>query len=676
MNRQIRDTVRRINNQLIKASRLYYQGKRSPLTDEEFDTLREQLEGIVRSHPEFSQEASALKQVGAAPERKRIRHLVPMLSLANVFGEADFTKWTSSAATENGTPPGGPWLCEPKLDGVSLSLLYENDVLVSGATRGDGIEGEDISHLLSVITGVPMNARFREDVIECPGRVLVRGEVVIRRSDFTTLNTTRARRGLEPFRNPRNTAAGALRLLDPKEAGGRMLHFIAFDVVDPTTGRSILNLQSLSKRVLESSGFEAPAPQRLCSTHQEVASAAQALFSARDSLDVDLDGMVIKVDDTRAQRALGSKSRTPNWAVAWKWKEESALTELTDVSWQVGRTGRVTPRGTVRPVMISGAEIQHVTLHNPDFVKELDLHIGDTVQIVRSGEVIPKVTGVVAEARDGSEVRVAVPNYCPGCDGPVTRRVNSGGDTGVDLICTNHRCPTQLERSLVHFASRKAMDLDGWGPKAIQAVIGSGLVRSIGDLYRLQATALEQLDGFGVTKAAALISSLRASKTAPLHRVLIGLGIPTIGSRASRRLTRTFTSMKALREASVEALSTIEGIGSVSATLLHDGLKDKADLLDELEALGLQMAEPVKDELDGSGPLEGLSFVITGTLSAPRNAIKVKIESAGGRVSGSISGNTHALIAGEGGGSKRKKAQEKGIPIWSEADLLKAIEAS
>ena len=662
----VAERIRKLRRSIEEHNRRYYLLDAPTVSDAEYDALLRELETLEREHPEHLTPESPTQKPGAPPSDAfaPVAHLRPMLSLANALDEEDVAEFLQRVEKALGTDAGDVvYVCEPKLDGVAVNLLYETGKLSRAATRGDGSVGEDVTENAKTIRSVP--ARLDASPKKTPARVEIRGEVIIRNRDFAELNRRRDEEGQPVFANPRNAAAGALRQLDPAVTASRPLDFFVHShgLCEPA------EFERHSGFLAQAGdwGFRVHPLVRRARSLREIREYYEKLVAARDELDVEIDGVVVKVDSLAQRDRLGELSRSPRWAVAYKFKPRQATTKVRAIVASVGRLGTVTPVAELEPVSLAGVTISNASLHNMDEVRRKDVRVGDHVLVERAGDVIPYVVGPVKERRDGSEKRFRMPRKCPACKSPVVRL-----DGEVAYRCTGKRCPAQLRETVQNFAGKTAMDIDGLGEKLVATLVDGGLVRSFADLYRLDADTVAGLERMGPKSAANLIAAIDASRTRPLDRLIQALGIRHVGENAGRVLARAFGDISALAEASEEDLTALDGIGPEMAQSIRAFFADEANrtLIDELHELGVRPA-PV------AGPsattLEGKSFVLTGALSLPRNRVKDLIQQAGGTVASSVSKKTSYVVAGEDPGSKLGKARDLGIEIIGEDELLAMI---
>jgi DNA ligase (NAD+) len=673
--------IARLKAEIERANQEYYLLDNPTLSDAEYDLRVRRLRELEAAHPHLAHADSPTRSVGANTAKTpfaKVAHIAPMLSLENAFSEEETAEWVRRERARAGRDIF-PLFAEAKIDGLSLELTYEHGMLVRAATRGNGEVGEDVTHNALTIATIPR--RLATAGALAPGdipRLAVRGEVYMTRSGFAALNEAREVAGEEPFRNPRNAAAGSLRQMDSTITAERPLAFFAYGYVLPQ-GTPADDTQEQAYHTLESWGFQAVPVRRRCDSMEAVVRFAEEVAGRRTALDYDIDGLVLKVNSAEVQRLLGHVSNAPRWARARKWPAEAVVTVVVGLETQVGRTGKLTPVAVLRPVEIGGAVVQYATLHNEEHIRR-DLggiRIGDQVRLIRSGEVIPKIVEVLHGNRPGTMEEWRMPESCPSCAGPVQRETRldprGGTLTGADAYCNNASCRAQLVRRLQHFASRQAMDIRGLGPEVADGLVASGLVTTLPDLYDLGVADFCELEGFARRKAAALREAIDASRTVPFDRVLYALGIRHVGREVARLLVAAFPSITALRTATVDDLASVPGIGQTIAASIeaYFDAPGTSGVLDRLSNVLVMEADTPQERQDG--PLSGKTLVITGTLSQPRDAIAELIRRAGGTVSGSVSARTDYLVAGDKAGSKADKANKLGVSVIREQQLLELI---
>jgi DNA ligase (NAD+) len=666
--RAARDEATSLRAQIERANRAYYERDAPEISDEEYDILFRRLLALEQQYPDLATANSPTRRVGGAPASylPKVRHAAPMLSLDNAMSDEELLAWYDRLVRFDARAADTAFNVELKIDGAALSLTYEDGRLIRGVSRGDGVEGEDITANIRTIDDIPLELEGRG----WPQRMEVRGEAYLPKRAFERLNREREEAGLEPFMNPRNSASGALRQLDPAEVRRRRLRFFAYQVV-ALEGRITASHHHEVLDRLASWGFPVEEHRQLCPDIATVRQHAEAWEGRLRALPFEADGLVVKVDAIRLQEELGNVGdRAPRWAIARKFPPESAVTRLLDIEINIGRTGALAPTAVLEPVRIGGVIVTRATLHNEDIVAQRDVRIGDWVEVIRSGEVIPKVLGPVVARRDGHERRWRPPAECPYCH---TELVRPEGE--VNRYCPNAACPGRNYENLVHFASRGAMDIQGLGPERIRQLLEAGLITDAADLYTLRADDIAGLEGFAATSAGALVEAIAASRERPLRALLAALGIRHVGATAARTIARHFGTLTALRRATLEQLLELEGIGPAIAGSVVTFLAEprQARLLDALERHGVSREE--REERRGTGgPFAGRSVVLTGTLpTLSRTEATARIEAAGGTVTSSVSKKTAFVVAGADPGSKLDKAAQLGVEVIDEAELLRRL---
>ena len=662
----IADKIAKLRREIEEHNRRYYLLDAPTISDAEYDRMLRELEKLEQAHPEYATPDSPTQRPGAPPLESfaPAKHLQPMLSLANVFDPDELSEFVGRVHKALKTDKVG-FVCEPKLDGVAVSLLYEGGKLVRGATRGDGETGEDVTANIRTIASIPLELSRGEH--RPPKRIEVRGEVVIAIDEFVRLNTEREEEGEPVFANPRNAAAGSLRQLDSSITASRPLMFYAHShgAVEPQTferhGEFLAGAASW--------GFRIHPRIRRAKSLREIVAYYDKLSEGRDRLGVDVDGIVVKVDSLADQDKLGQVSRSPRWAVAFKFKPRQAVTKIRDIIASVGRLGTVTPVAELEPVALAGVTISNASLHNMDEIERKDIRIGDWVTIERAGDVIPYVVGPIKERRTGHEKHFKMATKCPACGAKVVRREGE-----VAYRCSGSACPARLRETLKHFAGKNAMDIDGLGEKIVAQLVEKRLVQSFADLYRLDIDAVAELERMGPKSAANLVEAIDASRKRPLNRLIFALGIRHVGETAARTLARAFGHLDKLAEASEEDLDALDGIGPEMSASIRAYFEENATraLIRELGEVGVTPA-PIASA--AGGKLAGKTFVLTGALSLPRNRVKDMIQAAGGTVGSSVSKKTDYVVVGEDPGSKLKKAKELEIEILTEDELLAMLGA-
>jgi DNA ligase (NAD+) len=663
--KSVEHEIERLRSELNRHNRLYYQEAAPEISDREYDRLMARLMELEAEHPELVTLDSPSQRVGGAPlsEFRTVAHGVPMLSIDNTYSYEEVREW--DARVRRGLNSGEPvrYVVELKVDGVAVSLRYENGRFVLGATRGDGERGDDITANLRTVREIPLVLHGHP-----PALLEVRGEVFMPNSELARINELRIAEGERPFENPRNSTAGSLKLLDPKICGQRRLRFVSHGLGEVKG----LHENSYSQIIKEMKDWGIPVSPRtsVYDSINEVIEHARKWQDQRNSLDFQTDGLVIKVDDLDQRQRLGSRSKSPRWTIAFKYEAEQAITKITHISVQVGKTGKLTPVADLVPVRLGGTTVKRATLHNAEEIARKDIRVGDTVVIQKAGEIIPQVMRVEHEGRVGSEVPYVFPTHCPNCGAPVVRDPHE-----VDYRCSNppSACTDQLKGRLRYFAHRDAMDIDGLGEKLIEQLVGGGLVRSLADVYRLDAATLAGLERMGKKSAENLIAAIEGSKQRPLERFVSGLAIRHVGTRMAEVLAERYRSLDRLRAASLAELEATPEVGPVVAASIHDFFQnpENKQLLDELAAVGVSPKPFKPAAATGSKlPFAGKTFVLTGTLpTRTRPEAEALIKKLGGKTSGSVSKMTSYVLAGEEAGSKLERARELGIAVIDEADF-------
>lgn len=661
-----RERIEELRTQIRYHDHRYYTLAEPEVGDSQYDALLRELRALEEAHPDLITPESPTQRVAgeAAAGFAVVEHREPMLSLSNVFDREELFAWQKRMVRLI-EREDFRFVCEPKIDGLAISLVYREGRFEYGATRGDGLRGEDITSNLRTIRTIPL--LLNGDPSTLPPAFEVRGEVYLSKEEFRRLNEQRAEAGEQLYMNPRNTAAGSLRQLDPRITASRRLDLFVYQL-GWVEGDRPVSSHSEAIAWLRSLGFPTNPLTETFDSAEEVAAFAEGWVERRDALEYDIDGVVIKVDDLATQRALGVVGREPRWATAWKFPAEQAVTHLNAIQVSVGRTGVLTPFAVLEPVFVGGVTVSMATLHNLDHLRELDIRPGDDVIVQRAGDVIPQVVGPVLSQRKGRDLPVfEMPAECPVCGTPVA---HDEGDAA--YYCPNRACPTKLARLIEHFTHRGAMDIEGFGEERSAMLVDRGFVTSLADLYDLPEKREELLaiDGIGPKTLDAMFEELEKSKRQPLHRLLIALGIRHVGSETARALARHFGSMQALRDATLEDIQAVDGIGPIVAEAVYEYLHDDeyAALVDDLVARGLRMDEDVAAR---GGMLDGETIVVTGSLERwSRNEAEELIKSLGGKVTGAVSKKTSFVLAGDGGGSKRDKAEALGVELKDEATFV------
>lgn len=674
-----------LKKQLEEASRLYYKEGVSPMSDQDFDFGLKEMEALEAKYPELRGKDSLTQRVGSdlTNDFAKVAHAVPMLSIANVYSAEEMAEFVRAAedgisalepqtsnpkATEGRDLTPHTWICERKIDGVSLSIVYENGRLKQAATRGDGAQGDDVTLNALTIADIPEYfdaKKLKIDPSEIPqGTFEVRGEVYMEREAFERLNEQFILEGKKIFQNPRNTVSGSLKLKSVAECKTRPMRFFAYHIPQSNNKTHEENLLQLKRLGFHTNDYWT------ADTTDEIMKISEQIGASRDSLPFEIDGMVVKLNDLAMQRALGTTSKSPRWAIAYKFKAERAYTPLLSVEFQVGRTGAVTPVANLAPVRLAGTTVKRATLHNFDEVSRLDLHYGDTVGVEKGGEIIPKITDVKKDLRPAGAVPVTAPEKCPVCGEPLTHI-----DDEVILRCENMHCPAQVQCLFEHFVSREAMNIENLGPALIASLIATGKIKRIPDLYRLTLEDLESQERMAKKSAKNVYDAIAASKERSLENLLHGLGIRFVGRTSARNLAKHFRTLEKIRTATVEDLQNVTDVGERIGKSVYDFFHTPlyTNEIDELIELGC----PTEFKGVVKTLFQGQTAVITGTLpSMDRDEARKLIEENGGKVSGSVSKKTSWVLAGDAAGSKLTKANELGIPVHDEAWLLQQIASS
>ncbi len=645
----------------------YYQEAAPTISDREYDELYRELLDLEQQHPELASADSPTQKVGGAPLTafSQVTHRAPMLSLDNTYSEeelAEFYRRLQRLLPDEKIPV----VIEPKVDGVAVSLLYENGKLKYAATRGDGTVGDDITQNVRTIRSVPLVLKGN-----APTLLEIRGEVYMEKRGFAQLNEARIKEGLPPFANPRNSAAGSLKQLDPSITAQRPLGVVLY-------GTGAVEGAELSRHselfpLLKKLGLNTAERWWIADSEEDILSAIHELDRIRRDFVYETDGAVVKVDSFKQREALGFTAKSPRWAIAYKYAAERVQTRLHDIFIQVGRTGVLTPVAALEPVLVSGSTVARATLHNAEEIQRKDIRIGDIVVLEKAGEVIPAVVGVRADLRVGSEREFQMPTNCPECGSTVQK-----DEAQVATRCVNAQCPAQLRRRIEHFASRGAMDIEGFGEAMVTQLVSKGLVGDVADLYSLDAAKLGSLERVGDKSIRNLLEAVRASKGRPLWRLLFGIGILHVGVTSSRALASHFRSIERLMNSAAEELQQIPDVGEVVGASIHAFFQERGNrnVFERLAAAGVRMVDdapaPVADA--AASPFAATTWVITGTLSQPREEIAETIIARGGKVSGSVSKKTSYLLAGEDAGSKLEKAKKLGVRVIDEAGFKKMLD--
>ncbi len=662
--KEIEKKIEALRDQIRHHEYRYFVLDDPEISDAEFDQLMNQLKKLEAEHPTLITPDSPTQRVGGKPREGVVKaaHSSPMLSLDNTYNVDDLRNWERRVHELSGRSDVD-YVCELKLDGMSLALLYENGRLVRGITRGDGTVGEDVTLNVRTVRSIPLSIpKEKLKAAGIPADFEVRGEMLMPIAAFRKMNQQREEKGLSSFANPRNATAGTVRQLEPSIVAQRHLDFFAYILL--RDGRTFIDRQWETLNALNAAGFKVNPSRKLAKSFDEVWTFIEQEEVKREQLPYEIDGIVIKVDRTALQEELGYTGKAPRWAIAYKYAARAGITQIEGVLWQVGRTGKLTPVAMLKPVPIGGTTVSRATLHNPDEIERLGVKVDDWVEVERGGDVIPKVTRVVDDKdHPRGHKLIHVPEKCPVCG---TKVVRTEGE--VDYFCVNANCPAKLRETILHFASRGVMNIDGMGEALVNQLTDRGLVKNVADLYKLTEDDLLSLERMGEKSAQNVLHEIEASKKLPLERVIYGLGIRFVGERTAQFLAEHLGSMDALMNASEEELQQVNEVGPRIAQSIVEFFQEprNRELVERLRKAGLTFAGAKKER---GTKLAGKTFVLTGTLNLPRDQVKKTIEDAGGRVSGSVSKKTDYVIAGADAGSKLDKAKELGISVIGEKDL-------
>ncbi len=664
--KDIKKEIEKLRSEIREHDQRYYVRDLPAISDREYDRLYRRLKDLEEEHPELVTSDSPTQRVGGEPAKgfPEVKHLMPMTSLDNTYS-ADEMREFDERVKKNLKGETAEYVVELKFDGISTSLLYEHGAWVRGATRGDGTSGDDVTNNLRTIRSIPVS--FGSEAGSPPSVIEIRGEVYMTKKVLEEINRGKEKSGEEPFANPRNAAAGSLKLLDPKIVAARRLNIFVWGVgyyegADFKTHAEVLEY-------LKKAGFRVNPHYKLCRTIDEAVAYCDLWESKRDALEFDVDGMVLKVNSLAQREKLGFTSKSPRWAMAYKFPAQKALTEVEDIIVQVGRTGVVTPVALLKPVHLSGTTVSRATLHNFDEIERLDVMIGDKVYVEKSGEIIPKVLSVAKEKRTGKEKAFRMPATCPVCGSKLLRLKDE-----VALRCENIGCPAQIKEAVLHFASRDAMDVEGMGEAIVNQLVDKGLIKDYGDIYHLKLEDIMGLERMARKSGENLMDAITKSKSNDLNRLIFGLGIRHVGERSGWILAGHFGSIDALKKATVDDLTAIREIGPVVAGSIHNFFRNKENLkiLEKLASSGVKMSQP--KARPAAKKLEGKTVVITGTLkSFSRSEAEALVRSLGGNASSSVSKSTDLLVCGDEAGSKLDKAKALGVKVVTEEEFKKLV---
>lgn len=654
----MKERIRELQKLLTRYNYEYHVQDNPTIPDTEYDQLLRELIELEGEYPEYKTDTSPTVRVGGEilSNFEKVSHNTPMLSLGNAFNEADLRAFDQRVRQhiEDVT-----YMCELKIDGLAVSLTYENGQFIRGATRGDGTVGENITENLRTIHAIPL-------AVDSDLTFEVRGEAYMPKRSFINLNKKRAEEGQQEFQNPRNAAAGSLRQLDPKLAAARNLSVFLYSVTSPEALDAESQSGALDK--LDALGFKTNKERKLMDTIDDVLEYIDYWTTHRSELAYEIDGIVIKVNDLSSQDELGFTVKSPRWAIAYKFPAEEVVTKIVDIELTVGRTGVITPTAILEPVKVAGTTVGRASLHNHELIEERDIRIGDKVVIRKAGDIIPEVVKSLKEERTDQSVYEA-PTTCPSCGHDTVHLEDE-----VAIRCINPSCPAQLTEGIIHFVSRGAMNIDGLGEKVVRQLFDAKLITDVSDLYKLEYNDLIELERMGDKKVSNLLNALEASKENPLNKLLFGLGIRFLGSKASRLIAEEYGSMDEVLKAEKEQLIEIPEIGEkiADSIVTYTGNDDFIELVDKLKTAGLNMTEE-KEALSGT-EFAGMTFVLTGKLvEMTRDDAKQSIESFGGKVTGSVSKNTDVVVAGADAGSKLEKAEKIGVEVWNEREFIEKL---
>lgn len=657
-----------LNQQLAEWAHAYYVKDAPKVEDSEYDKVYHELVSLEQEHPELISNDSITQRVGGdiLSGFSKVTHKVPMMSLNNAFNKNDLIDFENRIKKLTSTPIN--YMVELKIDGLAINLRYENGKFIQGATRGDGVVGEDITHNLKTVKSIPLS-------LAKPLTIEVRGECYMPKKSFIELNEAREAEGENVFANPRNAAAGSLRQLDPKVAAKRNLSTFIYTVAD-TTGFDF-NSQNDSLIKLEELGLKINNERKLCHSIDEVWDYIENFRDKRHELDYEIDGIVIKVNDFTAQEEIGYTVKAPRWAIAYKFPAEEAETVIRDIEWTVGRTGVVTPTAVMDPVQLAGTTVARASLHNVDLITEKDIRLLDHVMIHKAGDIIPEVTRVLTDKRDETSVPYEFPTHCPTCDSELERI-----ESEVALRCMNPMCPSQIKEGLNHFVSRNAMNIDGLGPRVLEQMYDKDIIKNVADLYFVTEEELLTLEKIKEKSANNILTAISQSKNNSLEKLLFGLGIQHVGAKAAKLIAEEFGTIEQIMVAEKETINAIDTIGPVIADSIEKYFSNEEvkELVAELKRAGVNtnyLGQTAADLASVESPFKDKIIVLTGKLTHfNRNEAKEKIEALGGKVTGSVSKKTDIVVAGEDAGSKLEKAEKLEITVWNETQMVEAIENS
>ncbi|MEJ2213240.1 MAG: NAD-dependent DNA ligase LigA [Gammaproteobacteria bacterium] len=662
----LKQKIEQLRDQIDKHNYSYYVLDDPTIPDSEYDRLMRELQGLEAENPEFFSESSPTQRVGATPLKAftQVSHSIPMLSLDNAFSQEEMTDFLSRIKDRLKTDQATVFSVEPKLDGLAISIRYENGLLITAATRGDGFTGEDVTQNVKTIPAIPLRLMGKDfpDVIE------IRGEIFMPKKGFEKLNRQALDKGEKTFANPRNAAAGSLRQLDSKITAKRPLSFFCYGLGE-ISDKNLPKTHSDTMQLLKQWGIPVSPELKVVSGIKGISHAYQDIAARREVLPYDIDGVVYKVDDFQLQQQLGFVSRAPRWAIAWKFPAQEEMTSVEAIEFQVGRTGSITPVARLKPVFVGGVTISNATLHNMDEIQRKDVRVGDTVYIRRAGDVIPEVVRVIPDMRPEGTEAVVMPSQCPVCQSDIVRIEGEA----VARCSGGLFCPAQRKEAIKHFASRKALDIDGLGDKLVEQLVDLEMIKTPADLFDLSVEQIAKLERMAKKSAENLINALEKSKSTTLPRFIYALGIREVGEATARNLANHFRTIEAIKNASIDELQQTQDIGPVVASFIQSFFEQEHnnEVIEKLLDNGVNW--PAITTENTSNTLAGVTFVLTGALSKPRDEYKALLLEAGAKVSGSISAKTDYLVAGEKAGSKLDKAKNLGVTIIDEQRLTSML---
>ena len=658
--------IEQLRDQIDKHNYSYYVLDDPTIPDSEYDRLMRELQGLETENPEFFSESSPTQRVGATPLKAftQVSHSIPMLSLDNAFSQEEMTDFLSRIKDRLKTDQATVFAVEPKLDGLAISIRYENGLLITAATRGDGFTGEDVTQNVKTIPAIPLRLMGKD----FPAVLEIRGEIFMPKKGFEKLNRQALEKGEKTFANPRNAAAGSLRQLDSKITAKRPLSFFCYGLGE-ISDKNLPKTHSDTMRLLKQWGIPVSPELKVVSGIEGISQAYQGIAARREALPYDIDGVVYKVDDFQLQQQLGFVSRAPRWAIAWKFPAQEEMTSVEAIEFQVGRTGSITPVARLKPVFVGGVTISNATLHNMDEIQRKDVRVGDTVYIRRAGDVIPEVVRVIPDMRPEGTEAVVMPSQCPVCQSDIVRIEGEA----VARCSGGLFCPAQRKEAIKHFASRKALDIDGLGDKLVEQLVDMEMIKTPADLFGLSIEQIAKLERMAKKSAENLINALEKSKSTTLPRFIYALGIREVGEATARNLANHFRTIEAIKNASIDELQQTQDIGPVVASFIQSFFEQEHnnEVIEKLLDHGVNW--PAINTENTSNTLAGVNFVLTGALSKPRDEYKTLLLEAGAKVSGSISAKTDYLVAGEKAGSKLDKAKNLGVTIIDEQRLTSML---